>query len=167
VNLPFPEARRFIVGTFLTVGCGGLIFTLLPPRTYPVAYPPYLPPWVHESARLLQKNELMMSDMPWAVAWYGDRACVWTTLDVSKDFYSIYDDQKAVSGLYLTPLTTDARILTQVIKGGPDWVWGRFAVDVLLRTNLPTRFPLRDARSRYIPDQLLLFDRPRWKEPGR
>jgi hypothetical protein len=35
----------------------------------------------------------------------------------------------------------------------------------MMRTNLPTHFPLKDARSGYLPDQLLLSDRPRWKEP--
>jgi hypothetical protein len=166
VNLPFPEARRYIVGGFSVVCCLGLVFTLLPPRSFPVVYPPYMPPWIQDSARMMQKQELMMSDMPWAVAWYGDRNCVWTTLDIGKEFYHVNDDQKAISGLYLTPLTTDARFLTQVIQG-KDWAWGRLALDVFLRTNLPPRFPLRDARSRYIPAQLLLCDRPRWKEPTR
>ena len=97
-----------------------------------------------------------------AVAWYGDRDCVWTPPDTSRSFYSIYDEQKTVSGLYLTPLTTDARFLTQILQG-PDWEWSRFAADVLLRTNLPSRFPLQHARKRYTPDQLFLSDRPRWQ----
>jgi hypothetical protein len=156
------ELRYLVITIFVLVCSAQLIFTLLPPRSYPIVYPPYLPPWIQESSRMLQTNELMMSDMPWAVAWYGDRTCVWTPLDTGRSFYAIYDEQKAVSGLYLTPLTTDARFLTQMLQG-PDWEWSRFAADVLLRTNLPPRFPLQHARKRYTPDQLFLSDRPRWQ----
>jgi hypothetical protein len=164
LSLPFREARIFAMGAFGLVGCASLVFTLLPPRNHPIVYPPYLAPWIRESSGFLQQEELMMSDMPWAVAWYGNRSCVWTTLDSGKSFYRVYDDQRKVSALYLTPLTTDARFLTQIVRG-PDWDWARVAADVMMRTNLPTHFPLKDARSGYLPDQLLLSDRPRWKEP--
>lgn len=160
------ELRHLLALVFVGVASAPLITTLLPPRSYPIQYPPYLPPWIQESAQFLEKNELMMSDMPWAVAWYGNRSCVWTTLDVNKAFFAINDEQKTVSALYLTPITTDARFLTQVLQG-PDDAWARFAVEVLTRTNLPVSFPLTHARRKYVPDQLLLCDRPRWQEPRR
>jgi hypothetical protein len=156
------ELRHTAITVFVIVCSLPLAFTLLPPRSYPLVYPPYLPPWIQESARMFRTTELMMSDMPWAVAWYGDRSCVWTPLDTGRSFYAIYDEQKPISGLYLTPLTTDAKFLTQVLQG-PDWEWSRFAADVLLRTNLPPRFPLQHARKRYTPDQLFLSDSPRWQ----
>lgn len=162
MNLPVVEFRHLAITLFVLLCSAPLILELLPPRTYPIVYPPYLPPWIQETSNMLRKDELMMSDMPWAVAWYGDRDCVWTPLDTSASFYTIYDEQKAISGLYLTPLTTDARFLTQILQG-PDWEWSRFAADVLLRTNLPARFPLQHARKRYTPDQLFLSDRPRWQ----
>lgn len=166
MRLPFWEARRLVAGLFGVVGCAGLIFTLLPPRSVPIVYPPYLPLWIQESAHFMNKQELMMSDMPWAVAWYGDRPCVWTTLDAGKSFYEIHDEQKNVKALYLTPLTSDARFLTQMV-GSAEGDWGKFYLDVMVRSNVPPHFPLQDARAGYIPAHLLLCDRPRWKETAR
>jgi hypothetical protein len=114
----------------------------------------------------------MMSDMPWAVGWYGDRDCVWTPLfvgnpnatppDTRESFYSVYDDHMKVSGLYLTPLTTNARFVKEMLQGR-DHAWSRFSLGVMVYTNLPSKFPLRDARLKYVPDQLFLSDRPRWQ----
>ncbi len=162
INLVVAELRYLAISLFVLICSAPLVFALLPPRSYPIVYPPYLPPWIQETATMLRPDELMMSDMPWAVAWYGDRSCVWTPPDTGRSFYRIYDEQKTISGLYLTPLTTDARFLTQILQG-PDHEWSRFAADVLLRTNLPSRFPLQHARKRYTPDQLFLSDRPRWQ----
>jgi len=166
VRLPFPEARHAVAGLFGAVSCAGLIFALLPPRSVPIVYPPYVPPWIQESAQLMNKQELMMSDMPWAVAWYGERPCVWTTMDAGESFYEIHDKQKNIKALYLTPLTTDSRCLTQMLEGAGGG-WGMFYLDVMFRSNVPPHFPLQDARAGYVPAHLLLCDRPRWKERGR
>ncbi|MBM3879728.1 MAG: glycosyltransferase family 39 protein [Verrucomicrobia bacterium] len=164
MKLPFPELRHLVTVVVAMVGCAQLLLTLLPPRVYPIVYPPYLPTWIQLVSRMLKTNELMMSDMPWAVAWYGNRSCVWTPLNTSNAFYEIYDQQKPVAGVYLTPLSTDARLLTQVAQG-PDWDWSRFALNTMMLTNLPANFPLQHAWRALMPDQLLLFDRPRWQEP--
>ena len=42
--LPFPELRYVVIGIFSVVACLPMIFVFLPPRTNPVAYPPYYPP---------------------------------------------------------------------------------------------------------------------------
>ncbi len=172
VKLPLVELKHLMTGTFALVACLPLIFTLLPPRTFPIAYPPYYPPWIQETSRFLKPDELMMSDMPWAVGWYGDRDCVWTPLfvgnpnatppDTRESFYAVYDDHKKVSGLYLTPLTTNARFVKEMLQGR-DHAWSRFSLGVMVYTNLPSKFPLRDARLKYVPDQLFLSDRPRWQ----
>jgi 4-amino-4-deoxy-L-arabinose transferase-like glycosyltransferase len=172
VQLPIQELKHLMTGAFAFVACLPLAFTLLPPRTFPIAYPPYYPPWVQETSRFLKTDELMMSDMPWAVAWYGDRDCVWTPLyvgnpnstppDTRESFYTVYDEHKKVSGLYLTPITTNARFVKEMLQGR-DHAWSRFALGVLVYTNLPPKFPLRDARLKYVPDQLFLSDRPRWQ----
>jgi hypothetical protein len=140
----------------------------LPPRTYPSAYPPYLPPLIQRFATWMQPQEMVMSDMPWAVAWYGQRQSVWTTLNVQDkrrrdDFYAINDYLKPVHGLYLTQLSLDGRFFSDM-KNGQDWVWGRFAMDSLLRTNVPTDFPLQYGRGDYLMyGHLFLTDGPRWQ----
>lgn len=163
IQFGFLEMRKFVIGFAALVGCASLVFALLPPRSIPIVYPPYMPYYIQESAKLLQKSELMMSDMPWAVAWYGDRTCIWTTIDARGSFYTVNDEHRAVSALYLTTLSIDGRFLTHILRGKNE-EWGRFAVEAIWRTNLPPKFPLRDARSGYVPDQLLLCDRPRWNE---
>lgn len=163
LDLPFPEMRQAVTTVFVLGAGAPLILTLLPPRTFPIAYPPYYPPWIQESAQLLTEDEMMMSDAPWAVAWYGDRTCIWTTLDSRETFFEVHDQHKPITALYLTPLTTDARFLSQVLQG-IDWEWSRFAADVLLDNELPDGFPLLEARSRYAPDQLFLCGRRRWLE---
>src|SRR5690606_27946521 len=58
-----------------------LLLRFLPPRTFPLHYPPYSPPTIQIVSQWLEPEELLMTDMPWATAWYGDRTSIWTTLD--------------------------------------------------------------------------------------
>ena len=108
-----------------------------------------------------------MSDMPWAVAWYGNRQAVWTTLDVGQtrrdDFYAINDEHKAIMGLFLTPLTTNAKFLTEMRQGGES-AWGRFYLDAVVMKNLPKGFPLKQGHPGVLPDCLFLSDRIRWPQ---
>jgi len=139
-----------------------------------VAFPPYYPPLIGRFAGWMHERELVMSDMPWAVAWYGNRQCVWTTLRVQDekrrdDFYAINDFQKPIQGLYLTQLTTEEKFISFAdfhppIPSAEEWSWGRFILNSLVKTNLPSGFPLKHAGPGYLPNgQLFLTDRPRWK----
>lgn len=163
MQLPFPEFRH-VLSTVLVLGAAVPLFIrVLPPRTIPVVYPPYYPPHLREAAQFLNPSELLMSDVPWATAWYGDRTSVWTTMDSRESFYAIHDQHQAVSGLMLSPLTTDAQFRRQILQSR-DHEWSRIAVEVLLRTNLPPGFPLKQAWRRGTPDHLFLADRARWLE---
>src|SRR5439155_4903871 len=97
------ELRVIIIGTFGLIMCLPMIFTFLPPKPSPVAYPPYLPPLIQRTALWMKENELIMSDMPWAVAWYAQRQCLWLTLDADAEFFAVNDFLKPVRALYLTP----------------------------------------------------------------
>ena len=115
----------------------------------------------------MKPDELMMSDMPWAVAWYGDRKCLWATLDApsdlrtakQSDFFDIHDYQKPIQGILLTRLTTDAKWFSQMIQG-QDFAWGKFMLECLLRTNVPTGFPLEILAARLPPGRPALPFRP-------
>ena len=76
MNLPALQLRYPIIAAFAVLSCLPMIFALLPPKTSPVTYPPYYPPEIQQTAGWMKENELMMSDVPWAVAWYGQRQCV-------------------------------------------------------------------------------------------
>lgn len=168
VRLPLVELQRLVSAGVALLASAPLGLTLLPPPSYPVVYPPYYPPLIQQVGGWLHPDEWMMSDMPWAVAWYGDRHTVWATLgyDRESDFYAIHDFRKPIHALYLTPVTTDAKLLTQMMNRSPEYAWGRFLLDGLLRTNVPTGFPLKHAPRGFLPDQLFLTDWERWREQG-
>ena len=169
LNLPFPQLRHLVAGIFVLASCAPMIFTLLPPREFPLAYPPYFPPWVQQFGRWMDERELVMSDMPWAMAWYGRRQSVWTTLNVQDqkghdDFFTVNDLRKPIHGLYLTTLTMDARFYSQMLRGR-EGTWERFLLDGLVTTNgLPAGFPLKHVPTGQYLDrgQLFLTDWPRW-----
>ena len=157
----FDGARNVvIIGVFMVVS-SPLILRLLPPRTTPIVYPPYSPPLIQEIGYWNEPEELMMSDIPWAVAWYGNRSCVWTTRNLEPDFYKIHDQYTPIKSVYLTPVTTNLRFMSEVLKD-PDAAWARFYMDVQLRQNLPKGFPLKYGHPGFMPDQLYVSDRQRW-----
>jgi hypothetical protein len=159
--LPFEGARNVvIIGVFLVVS-SPLVLRLLPPKTTPIVYPPYSPPLIQEIGYWNDSEELMMSDIPWAVAWYSDRPCLWATRNIEPDFYKIHDEYAPVKSVYLTPMTTNKRFMSEVLKD-PDAAWARFYMDVQLRQNLPEGFPLKYGHPGVMPDQLYVSDRQRW-----
>jgi hypothetical protein len=166
LSFPFAPARHFVVGLFLVLAGGPLIFALLPPRSsFPIAYPPYFPPLIQQSADWMKESELMMSDIPWAVAWYGNRQCLWMTLNAQDDFFAINDYQKPIQALYLTPQTLDSRFLSEWVRGG-EQSWGRFIMECFLRREVPVAFPLKKAANGFMPEQLFLADYERWIAPA-
>ena len=101
-----------------------------------------------------------MSDVPWAVAWYGHRQCVWLTLNTGEDFYALNDFVKPVQALYLTAETLDFKLLSDCLRTPAD-SWGNF---VLKKTTTGEHnFPLQSTpESGVIKSGLFLTDRPRW-----
>jgi hypothetical protein len=166
IELPFPRANLAINALTLVVASLPLIFTFLPPRSFSVAYPPYFPPLIQQACGWFSEKELMMSDMPWAVAWYGRRSCVWYTLNPKEDFFKINDFQKPIKALYLTQLTLDGKFQSQLVKGD-DRPWGRFTLEVLLTGKVPEGFPLNKALSVILPEQIFLADLERWNVPQK
>jgi hypothetical protein len=161
LELPVLELRYPIIGGFVILSCLPMIFILLPPRTNPIAYPPYFPPDIQRISGWMKPDELIMSDVPWAVAWYGDRQCVWLSRNPQDDFFDINDNIKAVSAIYLTPKTMDGRFLSDWIKN--DRSWGKFIGNAVLQNQIPSQFPLRASPTGFLPDRLFLTDYERWK----
>ena len=109
----------------------------------------------------MKPDELMMSDIPWAVAWYGRRQCMWLTLDADEEFYKINDYQKQIRSLYLTPKTIDSRFLSDWIRSG-EHSWGSFVLSIIVGKEVPKYFPLRRMPAGFMPEQLFVSDRQRW-----
>lgn len=171
INFPGPAVRAGAIVGFGVLACLPIIFALFS-RTVPVVYPPYHPLLIQQTANWMKPEELMMSDIPWAVAWYGDRQCVWLTLNAVPDpatgnteenFFTLNNQYfKPVRGLYLTQKTTDGRFVSDWIARGES-SWGSFLVDIILKNQVPANFPLRQMPTGYLPEQVFLSDSPRWR----
>jgi 4-amino-4-deoxy-L-arabinose transferase-like glycosyltransferase len=152
--------RALAVGAFALLNVSPMIFTLLPPRRGAYPYPPYYPPMTFAVADLFGKDEIATSDLPWEMAWDGDRRTVWLPLTVD-DFYELHDfvAPKGFSFLMLTPMMMDRPLQSVILKGEfKDWA-------NVMRGQLPKNFPLKEA----IPlppqkEQFLFADRVRWKK---
>ena len=162
MKLPVSQLRYAVIAVFAALSCLPMIFTLLSAKLSPVVFPPYFPPDIQQTAGWMKENELMMSDVPWAVAWYGQRQCVWLTLDPQNDFFAINDNLKVVQALYLTPRTMDGKFLSDWVLSG-ERSWGSFIIMVGLQNQIPPGFPLRNAPTGFLPERLFLTDRERWK----
>lgn len=154
MQLRIPILRMGVTGAFLGLGALPLILTLLPPRA-DLPYPPYYPPYITRVSHMLNPDELMCTDMPWATAWYGNRASLLlpATLD---EFYEVNDYMRRVSGLYFTTLTRDREYVRTLVTG-PYRTW--FPI---LEGRIPSDFPLNKGFQLGNLDQLFLTDRQRW-----
>ncbi len=180
IAFPVKPMRHVVTGVLVAASSLPLLFALLPPRGVPVAYPPYYPPAIHQTAELFRETELLMSDVPWAMAWYGKRDCVWLTLnafpdrndqDGGEDFFAINDLMRTIYGVYLTPVTMNMPFETGIVSSG-DSSWGGLIIATMLmhkdeqgRMRVPAPFPLRELAPGYLPEQMLFTDWKRWAKP--
>lgn len=160
MELPALDGRGAVVGCSVVILCAPYMLALLAPGNGPETSP-YSPRHIQQTAHLMGTNELLMSDIPSGVAWYGERSCVWLPLDDDKEFFKV-DAFKPVQGLFLTQMTTDKRFLSQIKTGAQSW--GQFVIDCSEHGEVPTGFPLRKAPAGLLPAQLFLSDKVRWQD---
>ena len=123
VDLPFREARYVATGIFLLIACLPLVLKLLPPPTNPIVSP-YFPPGLQGIGTLTKTNDLTVSDIPWAMAWYGQRNSVWLPVKMEPDFFEIHQE-KPIETLHLSRKELeklDSRDLSHFHQTGePTW----------------------------------------------
>jgi hypothetical protein len=190
---PIEGIRPLAVALFCLVAVAPIALKLMPPGSDPRRFPPYHPPLVRLLADWIEPGELLMSDIPWAVAWYGDRSCLWLTQYAveprgREDFFAVARDRRDVVGLYLTQTTTDRISLTDMyepesrpevararapgakVAASQDATLNAVGWPELVQRSLSTRwlpagFPLQSASAEFARwGQLLVFDAPRWAE---
>jgi len=130
-------------------------------KTPTLSYPPYYPPDVQKICNWMRPRDLIMSDIPWAVAWYGDRQCTWTTINSQYEFFQLNDYIKPVSALYLSFNTLDGKFFTDCIQGGAS-SWGNFTLTTIVAHQLPEGFPLKNFPQETLISGICLTDRIRW-----
>ncbi len=162
INLTYLRLRQLLIAFYAALVWLPMLYAFLPPRPLPIVYPPYYPPEIQQTSGWMRENELIMSDIPWAVAWYGRRQCVWLTLDARAEFFNIYDYEKEVRALYLTRATLDRCVLSDWLRAD-ETSWENFLLNVTTRKGLRPDFPLRYAQQ--LRDDIFLADTPRWTKP--
>jgi hypothetical protein len=159
LNLGAVDARGAVVGCFVFVLSVPFIASLVLNRP-PAVHSPYSPKHVQMTAQIILPSELMMSDIPGAVAWYGDRNCAWLTMDDDREFHA-FNALERVKAVYLTERTTDARFLSEMMLKPSSWP--RFVAECQAHGEVPTGFPLTKAPSGFLPYQMFLSDEARWR----
>ena len=167
ISTSFPWMRTAIVVVFVALATLPLTQSFFPSNAPPtsdpraVVFPPYRPADIQKVSKWMGENELMMSDVPWAVAWYGNRQAILPTLNLNADFYTLNDYTKPVSALYLTPATLDLGMLTLMQH---DASWADFVLRVVARDKtLPAGFPLtKSVPPHVLPAQMFFSDWERW-----
>ena len=126
------------------------------PTANVLAYPPYHPPDIQRVASIMGKDDLIMSDIPWAVAWYGRHECVSLALN-PKDEFAQFDYIKPVNALYITSKSAKIDLMNDYDPKEAD-SWTHFVVDAVVKNSVPVKFPLGHVV--YLSSGLLLTDRP-------
>lgn len=156
----FDPGRGVITGGFIFVFSLPLLLNLWTPRNSAWVYPPFHPPVIQQASAWLQKGEWVVSDMPAAVAWYGQRTSLLIPRDYTAEFSAI-NEAKPVNALYLTSISLDRKLLTEM-SGEQAEPWAEFGLNSVIKGELPDGFPLKHAYADWFPYQLFLSDKQRW-----
>jgi hypothetical protein len=155
-------AARYAVITLLGLLVVQPLFSELFFKKSTLAYPPYYPPEIQYVSDWMRPDELMMSDVPWAVAWYGNHQCVSLTANAQSEFFALNDYIKTVKGIYLTPESLDDKYFSNMARGG-DNGWPHFILKASTQNEFPSGFTLKVPR--ILGGGLFLTDRARWNQP--
>lgn len=158
LQLHAPMRRKSVTGLFIALAALPLLMRFFSPALDRYAYPPYYPPKIAQAASYLTPTEFMVCDQPWAVAWYGDRRCIWVP-ETPEDFYKVNDLYQHIAAFMLTPITLNRRFLSEIMLG--EWVpWS----PIIRFLNFPKDFPLKEGTRLEGVNMVLVADRKRWTD---
>lgn len=154
--------RKLFVSGVLFVCAIPLLLTLFAGQKSRINWPPYVPPYIGIMRDWFKEDEIICSDMPWAIAWYAQRISLLLP-DSVRAFNRMHDygeTLQPIRGLYLTPITGDQPLFSGIYRG-PYKEWA----GLITRPPQVRGFPLSEFVSLPIDGQCILFsDRPRWNE---
>lgn len=132
-------------------------------------WPPYYPPFYGSINEWTTEQEIIISDVPWAVAWYGNRTSIW--LPKNREQFRQLEDYvesmgRQFAGLYLSPIAIDGHMVSEVSRGAyADWreVIMNGEAEDMNRKLLPEDFPFQE-RMIFNPWSQFYSDRQRWQD---
>ncbi|HEY5894718.1 MAG TPA: glycosyltransferase family 39 protein [Chthoniobacterales bacterium] len=159
LEIDYKWARAAFI-TFIFVLSGVQLVMGLIPSGARMVWPPYAPRIIKAVGNWIAPNEIIASDMPWAVSWYADRKSLLLPMTL-EDFNRLNDfnDLGApIRGLFLTPVTGNLSLSD--IKEGEYKAWSPL---ILRDTGNLKMFPLK-FRLDLPPGNRCVFyaDTPRW-----
>jgi len=132
-----------IVAVFVLSGLPLLGRLFLDKVVWYIEWPPYLPPYMTVIRDWYKPEEIVASDMPWAVAWYADRRSLWLPYD-PQDLLELSDYKVLggpVAGLYFTPVSGIDNKLDDVMEGEYR-PWARYILGSASTSTGPYRYRL-------------------------
>lgn len=146
-------------------------------------WPPYLPRQIHKIASYANSNEIVLTDIPWAVAWYADRTAAWLPIE-RRQFDEMRDlaSQQGVgiAGFLMTPESLRAGRTAGIFTGEyRDWtrlamrgIGAGLGVDLMAQDNFPYRefLPLAAQPGaepgRFAAEMVFMSGHRRWESPS-
>ncbi|MGA7882904.1 MAG: hypothetical protein WCC08_08670 [Terrimicrobiaceae bacterium] len=127
------------------------------------AFAYFTPRGIGAVAAWFKEDEMICSDMPWAIALYAQRSSLLLPVSI-RAFNAIHDYQRTVQpirGLYLTPVTGAQPLFSGIYAGAyKDWA------PLITRPPQVRGFPFTAFVPLPIDRQCIIFsDRPRWNQP--
>lgn len=121
-------------------------------------YPYYVPQALASLNASLGEKEVIVSDIPWATAWYADRTSIWLPKN-KKQFYKLQqyasDKNEEIVGLLFSPTSLNTKFLSSIMGGDyDDWQ------EVILRLPVSQRTGGLADTMAHLPD--FPFKQPAW-----
>jgi Dolichyl-phosphate-mannose-protein mannosyltransferase len=134
-----------------------LLMNVLPPNSG-IPYPPYFHRYAGWVGSMLEPEECLTTDMPWATSWYGGGTSILLPRDID-GFYEINEEIHPIALAYFTTITRDKPWVRGLADpSAPEFSWYQVFAD----GKVPGNFPLTHGRFIAGSDQLVLADHPRW-----
>lgn len=159
LNISLPAFRILFLSIIFLISGVPMIMTILAGQQARIQWPPYVPPVITLLGNWFKPQEILASDMPWAVAWYANRKCLLMpetvrSMNQISDFNTL---GSPIVGLYLTPISGQEKFV-DLVKG-PYKEWG----PVIMRTVNLNDFLLKSFTPLPLDGESILYaDTDRW-----
>ncbi|MEI6321783.1 MAG: hypothetical protein WCP60_01610 [bacterium] len=159
LNITLPAFKVLFLSLIFLISGAPMMLTLLAGQQARIQWPPYVPPVIALLGNWFKSQEVLVSDMPWAVAWYANRKCLLLpeTVKAMNEISDFNTLGSPLVGLYLTPISGHEDFVNLV--KGPFKEWG----PVIMRTVNLNDFLFKSFTPLPIDGESILYaDSDRW-----